>query len=1009
MQSKFFWKHWSAPYKQLYIGLIILSLLCLSWFAYNYLAGPDAIIGWDVIAKTEHVNVLIDSFKTGPFSLSTSADNTLFTQQYSGSIPNVNTLSYYAFLAISAVCIVILLTVVTTLPRFWYFVGIALFAVVLVNYKLELLLIFGSEKKLGLIIALVLFLPASYFFNSIKPATSFLIRLATFSVLTIILALIIALFSEVDTPFLYLATYGIANPLIISLIFILIVAHEIIAAFIYLLTSSGTTGTGSNKNAIAHFYIITTIYLANLVLAYLHETRVIDWDFIYVNLFLLLLISAILGIWGFRQREEQYKYLFNFYPFGAIAFIAMAICCFMTLGHFMATFNDPAIEVFRDFIIYSHLGYGAIFVIYITSNFLDPLKRNLQVYKVLYRPTSMPYFTFRLAGLIAFIAFVVKSNWEVPVNQSIAAYYNGVADLHLYNGESSLAETYYEEASIFGYNNHKSHYMLGHLTLRKKDDVKAAVHYKAAIAKNPTPQSFVNLSNIYMEQSRFFDALFALNQGLELSPDNGAILNNIGLAYAKTNIIDTAAYYLNEAYEQNDTRQAAGSNLLALIAQNDININPDSVLSGFDISDDKISVNNSFVLNSKAQQHYDKSYLPEDSSLSFLDASIVYNGAFNQLFGEDSLKTNLLSKYINYTGNLSFSEKLKAAQYLNFYKNRRVAEAFRELNWLANTSTFNAGEYFNLIGLWALEQEVPYVAVDYFKWAADRNYTNAKFNLAIALTEDQRIEEAKAIWLELLRIGDNKAKDIAKNMLTVLTTTEEVYTNATDQQKYLYLRYLINYTDTTRFNQLIDEVENPNYKGQAILDMSKKLWKKDLDSEAVSYYSRLAGMEISDPALFDRIQWYELKMLAAQGNVRGLSTKINQGIEFDREHLLEKLYFTALINEASGDTTKARQNYEQIAYKNPFMEEMTIAAANYLGIKDKFEAYNILLNGIEINPKSVKLLKAYILQCARVQLNNYAELSLEDLKPLIPAEAYRIFVNDYQTLVKKVEEAEQNF
>ena len=68
-----------------------------------------------------------------------------------------------------------------------------------------------------------------------------------------------------------------------------------------------------------------------------------------------------------------------------------------------------------------------------------------------------------------------------------------------------------------------------------------------------------------------------------------------------------------------------------------------------------------------------------------------------------------------------------------------------------------------------------------------------------------------------------------------------------------------------------------------------------------------------------------------------------------------------------------------------------------------------MLNGIEINPKSVKLLKAYILQCARVQLNNYAKLSLEDLKPLIPAEAYRIFVNDYQTLVKKVEEAEQNF
>ena len=94
----------------------------------------------------------------------------------------------------------------------------------------------------------------------------------------------------------------------------------------------------------------------------------------------------------------------------------------------------------------------------------------------------MPYFTFRLAGLIAFIALVVKSNWEVPVNQGISAYYNGIADMHMHNHEQSMAETYYEEAAIFGYNNHKSHYMLGALALKKKDDVKAAVNYKAAIA-----------------------------------------------------------------------------------------------------------------------------------------------------------------------------------------------------------------------------------------------------------------------------------------------------------------------------------------------------------------------------------------------------------------------------------------------------------------------------------------------------------------------------------------------
>ena len=110
------------------------------------------MIGWNITAKTEHIDVLIDTFKVGPFSLSTSADNTIFFQQYGGAIPDVNTTSYYFFLTVSVCCIVLLFTIVTTLPRFWYFVGTALFAVVLVNFKLELLLLFGSEEKVGLIL-----------------------------------------------------------------------------------------------------------------------------------------------------------------------------------------------------------------------------------------------------------------------------------------------------------------------------------------------------------------------------------------------------------------------------------------------------------------------------------------------------------------------------------------------------------------------------------------------------------------------------------------------------------------------------------------------------------------------------------------------------------------------------------------------------------------------------------------------------------------------------------------
>lgn len=1006
MQSKFFWKNWPNPYKQLYLVLLFFTLLSILWFCYSFLGGVESAIGWDILAKTDRISVLLDTFSIGPFSLNASAENILFFQQFSGSAPNINTLSYYLFLLVTVLCINILVAVVSALPRFWYFAGMAIFTFVLVNYKFELLLLFDSEQKWGLIIALLLYLPISYIFNSIKKEVPLLVRLFIFLSITILIALLIVFFSGVETPFLYLASYGMSNALIISLIFILMIAHEIIASFIYLLTSSGGT---SGRNSLLHFYLISAIYLVNLVLAYLHETRVIDWNIIYVNLFLLLLISALLGIWGFKQREEQYKYLFNFLPLGAIAYLALAICCFATIAHFFGAFNDPAIEVFRDFIIYAHLGYGIIFVVYITSNFLDPLKRNMPVYKVLYKPTAMPYFTFRLAGLIAFTAFLVKSNWEVPVNQSISAYYNGIADMHYHNKELQLAETYYQEAAVYGYRNHKSNYMLGLLASQRKNAAKAAVYYKTATEKNPSPQSYVNLSNLYLEQSRFFDALFTLSEGLENIPKNGEILNNLGLAYAKTNILDTAAYYFNEAFENKATQNTGSSNILALLAKNDLRLNADSVIDAFDIQEDPISLNNSLVLKNRAHEYLNKNFTPEDSVLTFLNASILYNQAFNHLFGKDSVNLDKIDEFIDVKANLNHKESLQKVLCLNWYYNHDVNRAFRQLNWLANTSTTNAGKYFNLIGLWALQQKAPDVAADYFTWAADRNFKEAKLHLAIALTENRNIDVARAVWEELLEIGDNNVKSIAQTILRILNARSGDYATFSDNDKYLYLRYLIDYRDTLTFNNRIPEIKNNNYRAQAIFDMSQKLWKKDHTEQAIDYYTRLSGLEITDPRLFNEIQWYELKMLAARGTIRGLSTKINQGIEFDEEHTLEKYYYTALINEASGDTLNAKKNYRFIAYKNPFFEEAVIAAANFLGINDRFEAYNILLSALEINPGSVKLLKAYILQCARVQLNNYAQHSLDDLQELISAEAYNQFVKEYEELAKKVEEAEQNF
>ena len=223
------------------------------------------------------------------------------------------------------------------------------------------------------------------------------------------------------------------------------------------------------------------------------------------------------------------------------------------------------------------------------------------------------------------------------------------------------------------------------------------------------------------------------------------------------------------------------------------------------------------------------------------------------------------------------------------------------------------------------------------------------------------------------------------------------------------MRYRAFTDDIPLCRALISGISDMNYRGQAYLDLSKKLWNLDRSEEAISVFQELAKLKITDKGLYEEAQWHELKMLAFNKKVRQLAEKINQGVSFDHDKIIEKHFYTGLLMEASGDTATARQHYDLIAYMNPFFEESVIHCAEFMSLRDRFEAYNILLSALEINPNSIKLLKAYIMQCARVELNTYAENSLEELSKLVSPTEFAQVRQAYEALVKKVVEEAENF
>ena len=997
MKQNLFWEAWPKPQKLSYLILLTAFALSILWMATSYFKGHENTLDWNILAQGDKASVVVDEFKVGPFNLTQTTENTIYFQKYSGTNPAINTYSYYIFLIVLSIVAVLTITVISSFSGFWYYIGISIFAFFLSSLKLELLLLFGEGNKVGLIIMLVLFLPLSYFFHSIRPDISILRRFGAFAIAAIAFAVLINFTSDITYPFLYLSTSFTSSALVLSIIFIFIIAHEIIALFVYILYGQGLK---SVNNGFGHLLIISAIYLVNVALALLYEIKLIDWDFHYVNVFLLLVISAVLGIWGFRHQENQYEFMMKFSPQGAILYLIMGIGCFVTIAHFQTTGNDPGIEVFRDFILYSHIGFGLIFLFYIIANFAALLKSKVAIYKVLYKPTNMPFFTFRFGGLIIVIALILRANWQVPVFQSRAVYFNGVADVHYASGDPLLAERYYLEAANHALNGHKANYALGKISEKNNETVRATIKYKAAIAKNPSPYAYVNLTNIYLSENRFFDALFNAKEAAEKYPDNPEVLNTLGLLYGKSNIIDSAIYYLDKAAKKAPEKGGPLSNIFGLLAKNDLQNALDSALADYQLHDDPISNNNLLVVKNKSGEYKNFNYQPADSILSAIDATLLNNQSINNLFSEDSVATRYLLEFGEVGVNATFKEGLDYVACLGLYKNGDVNKAFRKLNWLANSSEKIAAKYFDDIGLWALDQEAYDVAIEYFNWSLQRDYEDARLHLAIAFSENQNIPQAIEQWQAISKGKDESLKPIANQMVSILTANPSSFTNK-ENELYLYTRYVLSPQDTTIFNSILDNINSPEYKAQAILDMANKLWKRDWKDAAIATYSKLAELELSDQTLYNKIQHFELKMLAEQGNIRGLAQKINQGITFSSEELTEREYYKGLISEVNGDTLNATKSYDYVAFRNPFFVEAVFGAARYFNQKDPFKAYHILLNALEVNPRSIKLLKAYILQCAEVQQNVSGEIALETLQTLVNQSEWKEIEKEYLELVEK--------
>ncbi|MEA5460069.1 hypothetical protein VB796_13515 [Arcicella sp. LKC2W] len=683
-----FWANWQKPTRILYLFSLSILVISLLIFGIAYFKGLENVIHWDVLSELNDLPVVLDQFKVSPDeTLTIPAKAITVTEQFVASSMAINIVGNYIFLGLFVLGFLLILSALSAVNRFWYliFMGSVILLIVTFNFGLIFNLA-NNYLNVGLI---VLYVGTSYFFHAFRPDIDILKRFGTFLFITILLGIGIYKFSSVNHPFLLLSSYRTAGAMLLSVGFIFLISYEIINGFLFITTSTKSTQSLNN------FLIISTIYLANVLLTFLNNNKIIDWNMIYLSPFLLLIISTILGIWGFRNRRNLSASITDFEESGAFIYAGLAIITFATCGLSFATANDPMTEALEDAITYSHLAMGIMFLGYVLVNFSGLFKQSLEVYKVVFKPLKFPVWMFQILAVIVISSLLVLKDF-FPVKQASAAFYNCLGDYYTTEKDYKFAEVEYKLALAYEHRNHKTNYALASLSLTQGDNETAGVYFRQALAKNPSAYSYEALSRSLFDAKSFFDAIFTLKEGLQKFPKSGELQNNLAYLYNKSNLSDSTVIYYEMAVKNAKKSEVPASNLLAFWATNGKSSLAKDILS----KTENIAYNsfqgNKLALKLVAQSTENtETEVPPLSKGNVADFAWTYNFALAQKSQGDTLSLRTLAEE---EGNEEYAEDLSFANMIQDYYKGDKLFAFQNLQmWSNSDSTDKKGKYFGVL------------------------------------------------------------------------------------------------------------------------------------------------------------------------------------------------------------------------------------------------------------------------------------------------------------------------
>ncbi len=981
MQESFwFWKQWKVPARRAFY--IISAFVGASVFllAGTILTNDSGIFHYRFDPQIRSVNLPTDTLSTavGDFTLYDRFE--LVYQKAVGELrpvsPWVHHSAYVAFMLFLCYA----LAIASRLERIYYYVAMAALLFFLAMLKLDLLKFAGYNGPWLFLLSAIFFVLPGYYFFAFRPKIPVVYRFLTYSLVALVYSGLIWWLCPLGDPWFHLVSYGLIWMVIGVILLSFIVGFDIVHMFFVVLTYSPTKGSRYRD---WQFIGISSLYLINVLLLYLKVSSIYTLDILYLNAFLLLAISAVVGIWGVWHRRGLNMGKLRYSSLHVQWYLAWAAFSMLLLVYLHYAGHDALLEVVEDLIAYTHLGLGILYLLYVLRNFGGLIKENRPAWRVAYEPRRWPFIMVRAAGLVIVAAMFFRSNYY-SYFQTMSGYYNALGDYHLSIEEPEIAKSFYQSGALFDKRNHKSNFSLAYMASAENDLEQTKKYLERAVIKAGTPYAFLNLASLHASEDNTFQEHFTLKAGLQQYPDHPVLLLNYGLSYLSLGITDSALYHLDKAAQSKITKAYAHNNLLAMALEKGFANEAEVLALETNPDNEAVAANHAALLS-----HAQIQTIKVNQKNPRITAAFLLNTAHRATFITDTLA---LFSWKNLKEQDTLNQLKDILAEISVPLMIKSGEPLQALEALGAEENFGSGEVRPMLA---------FMGRYYFK-------SNA-FARAIDFLGDSRLQyhpTSRALLflaqLQTLGVTDTSLLEVAAYM-----------EGSQNQENIKILSKRATSINDTAFGGF----QSPILQGYSAFAARGPvgtypfLESKDITKEQ---QKKLSNTLLEVAMAQGAYTWAEqlAEWQAMQINITNPRIKAEQafidGNKFEIQSEFRERAFFQMMQESNGDSLLLKFRFLQ--KRNPtYLFAYAIVARKLAEIGRTDLGYELLVEGLRIDPAHVALHQETALQSIELGLYSYADYSLEVLKRIMPATDYSVFYQSFEQKKQLMEKTRENW